>query len=55
MNLRIELSQNPTEEERTAILAPLRAHNVANAGPSTFDRSKLDLGARINPIPCQTR
>lgn len=37
MNLRIELSQNPTEEERTAILAPLRAHNVANAGPSTFE------------------
>jgi len=37
MNLRIELTQNPTEEQRTAILAPLRAHNVAKAGPSTWE------------------
>ncbi|MFJ4194428.1 GNAT family N-acetyltransferase [Pseudomonas sp. NPDC089534] len=37
MNLRIELSQNDTEEERLAILAPLHAYNVAQAGiaPST--------------------
>jgi GNAT superfamily N-acetyltransferase len=32
MNLRIELSQTPTPEDREAILAPLRAYNVAQAG-----------------------
>ncbi|RON08696.1 GNAT family N-acetyltransferase [Pseudomonas brassicacearum] len=32
MKLRIELSQNPLPEERLAILKPLRAYNVANAG-----------------------
>lgn len=37
MNLRIELSQNPNEEQRNAILAPLRAHNAAKAGPSTLE------------------
>ncbi len=37
MNLRIELSQNPTEEERQAILAPLRAYNVAKAGIATSE------------------
>lgn len=31
MNLRIELSQNPTEEERLAILQPLRAYNASKA------------------------
>ncbi|WP_445177836.1 GNAT family N-acetyltransferase [Pseudomonas sp. McL0111] len=35
MTLRIELSQNPTEEQRQAILAPLRAHNAAKAGATT--------------------
>jgi GNAT superfamily N-acetyltransferase len=32
MTLSIELSQNPTPEDREAILAPLRAYNVAQAG-----------------------
>ena len=32
MTLTIELSQNPTPEDREAILAPLRAYNVAQAG-----------------------
>jgi ribosomal protein S18 acetylase RimI-like enzyme len=32
MPLRIELSQNPTPEEREAILAPLRLYNAAQAG-----------------------
>jgi predicted N-acetyltransferase YhbS len=32
MTLSIERSQNPTPEDRDAILAPLRAHNVAQAG-----------------------
>ncbi|WP_347901001.1 GNAT family N-acetyltransferase [Pseudomonas purpurea] len=32
MTLRIELSQNPSPEERLAILKPLRAYNIANAG-----------------------
>jgi len=34
MTLRIECSQNPTDEEREAILTPLRAYNAAQAGPS---------------------
>ncbi|QTD31333.1 GNAT family N-acetyltransferase [Pseudomonas fluorescens] len=37
MTLRIELSQAPTEEQRAAILAPLRAHNIAKAGPSLYE------------------
>lgn len=32
MKLRIELSQKPSPEERLAILKPLRAYNIANAG-----------------------
>ena len=32
MTLRIELSHAPTPEDREAILAPLRAYNVAQAG-----------------------
>jgi hypothetical protein len=31
MTLRIELSPNPTEEERQAILLPLRAYNASKA------------------------
>ena len=34
MNLRIEQSQNPTDDEEQAILLPLRAHNAAKAGAS---------------------
>ncbi|QZD69191.1 GNAT family N-acetyltransferase [Pseudomonas sp. 3-2] len=37
MTLRIELSQEPTEEQRAAILAPLRAYNIAKAGPSLYE------------------
>jgi len=37
MTLRIELSQDPTEEQRAAILAPLRAYNIAKAGPSLYE------------------
>ena len=37
MTLRIELSQDPTEEQRAAILAPLRAHNIAKAVPSLYE------------------
>lgn len=32
MTLTIELTQTPTPEDREAILAPLRAYNVAQAG-----------------------
>ncbi|MBK5350971.1 GNAT family N-acetyltransferase [Pseudomonas sp. TH41] len=32
MNLRIEQSQDPTDEERQAILLPLRAYNTSKAG-----------------------
>ncbi|KAA0972944.1 GNAT family N-acetyltransferase [Pseudomonas sp. ANT_H12B] len=32
MTLRIERSQNPTDEERQAILLPLRAYNASKAG-----------------------
>ncbi|VVQ08340.1 GNAT family N-acetyltransferase [Pseudomonas fluorescens] len=35
MKLRIEQSQNPTDEERQAILLPLRAYNAQQAGVST--------------------
>ena len=35
MTLRIEQSQNPTDEERQAILLPLRAYNAQKAGVST--------------------
>jgi hypothetical protein len=31
MNLRIEFSPTPTEEERQAILLPLRAYNASKA------------------------
>ncbi len=34
MTLRIERSQNPTDEEREAILTPLRAYNATQAGLS---------------------
>ncbi|WP_285434729.1 GNAT family N-acetyltransferase [Pseudomonas sp. fls2-241-R2A-110] len=34
MTLRIERSQNPTDEERQAILLPLRAYNASKAGVS---------------------
>jgi len=33
MTLRIDVSHTPTAEERLGILNPLRAFNVANAGP----------------------
>ncbi|WP_044874757.1 GNAT family N-acetyltransferase [Pseudomonas sp. LFM046] len=32
MNTRIEMSENPGEDERSAILRPLRAHNFSQAG-----------------------
>ncbi|MHC8305272.1 GNAT family N-acetyltransferase [Pseudomonas sp. PB3P13] len=32
MTLRIEMTQEPTPEDREAILAPLRAYNLAQAG-----------------------
>lgn len=35
MPLRIEQSHNPTDEERQAILLPLRAYNAEKAGVST--------------------
>ncbi|MBK5553613.1 GNAT family N-acetyltransferase [Pseudomonas sp. TH03] len=34
MTLHVEWSPNPTNEEREAILAPLRAYNAAQAGPA---------------------
>ena len=37
MTLRIELSQNPTEEQRKAILEPLIAYNDARTGGSTSE------------------
>lgn len=32
MPLEIQLLEHPTEEERSAILTPLLAHNLANGG-----------------------
>lgn len=43
MTLRIELSQAPTEEQRAAILAPLRAYNIAKAGPSLYEPVALPI------------
>lgn len=37
MPLRIEQSQNPTDEERQAILLPLRAYNASKAGVSVSE------------------
>ncbi|CAI8760070.1 Acetyltransferase Atu2258 [Pseudomonas sp. IT-347P] len=61
MNLRIELSQNSTEVERQAILAPLHAFNVAKAGiavsePLTLlvrDDDDQILGGLYGRLACQ--
>lgn len=61
MNLRIELSENPTEDERQAILAPLHAYNVAKAGiavaePLTLlvrDGDGKILGGLYGRLACQ--
>ncbi|MBV4457809.1 GNAT family N-acetyltransferase [Pseudomonas sp. COR58] len=61
MNLRIELSHTNTEEERLAILAPLHAYNVAQAGiaPSTpltllvRDDSGAILGGLYGRFVCE--
>lgn len=37
MNLRIERSQNPTDDEEQAILLPLRAYNASKAGVSVSE------------------
>lgn len=37
MTLRIELTQSPTNEEREAILAPLRDYNTSQAGPGNSE------------------
>lgn len=37
MTLRIELTQTPTNDEREAILAPLRAYNTSQAGPGNSE------------------
>lgn len=41
MTLRIELSQTPTNEDREAILAPLRAYNTSQAGPGNSEMFAL--------------
>jgi len=61
MSLRIELSQDSTEEERRAILAPLHAYNVAQAGiavsePLTLlvrDEHDTILGGLYGRLFCQ--
>ncbi|MGE1175067.1 N-acetyltransferase [Pseudomonas sp. BW7P1] len=61
MSLRIELSQDSTEEERLAILAPLHAYNVAQAGikvsePLTLlvrDEQGNILGGLYGRLVCQ--
>ncbi|MVV46764.1 GNAT family N-acetyltransferase [Pseudomonas sp. PB120] len=37
MTLRIEQSQNPTDEERHALVLPLRAYNASKAGASVAE------------------
>ncbi|EJM67648.1 putative acetyltransferase [Pseudomonas sp. GM50] len=41
MPLRIERSHNPTEEERLAILTPLRAYNASKAGATVSEQIAL--------------
>ena len=41
MTLRIERSANPTDEERQAILLPLRAYNASKAGASVSEQIAL--------------
>lgn len=43
MNVRIEHTANPTEEEVSAILTPLRAYNVSQAGESGAQKFALLL------------
>lgn len=41
MPLRIDLTEDPQPEEYQAILAPLRAHNIANAGDGHYQEIAL--------------
>lgn len=41
MTLRIELSKNATQEERDAILTPLRAYNASKAGTTVSEQIAL--------------
>ncbi len=41
MTLRIELSKNATQEEREAILTPLRAYNASKAGATVSEQIAL--------------
>ncbi|MDB5996095.1 MAG: family N-acetyltransferase [Pseudomonas sp.] len=41
MTLRIERSANPTDEERQAILLPLRAYNASKAGATVSEQIAL--------------
>jgi len=41
MSVRIELSTNPTEEQRLAILEPLRGYNAAQAGDGQSEKLAL--------------
>ncbi|MCD5986652.1 GNAT family N-acetyltransferase [Pseudomonas phytophila] len=41
MNVSIELTSNPTDEQVSAILTPLRAYNVAQAGESGAEKFAL--------------
>ncbi|MCF4997084.1 GNAT family N-acetyltransferase [Pseudomonas syringae] len=50
MNLRIELSQDPTDEQRQAILAPLRAYNIAKGGPSVPEPFALFVRGKDDEI-----
>lgn len=37
MDLKIAIAENPTPEDREAVLEPLRAHNEHNAGPARME------------------
>jgi GNAT superfamily N-acetyltransferase len=43
MSLKVQLSEHPTEEERSAILTPLLTHNLANGGDDAHETFALLL------------
>jgi predicted N-acetyltransferase YhbS len=45
MSVEIQLSENATEEERSGILTPLLAHNLANGGDDALETFALLLRA----------
>lgn len=54
MTLRLTIPETPTDEDRAAVLAPLRAYNLAQAGDPRFEPVAIvltdDAGARVGGL-----